>query len=197
MPHYFTNEPQKDSKEFEIHYTFEGQSFTLKSVSGVFSNQRLDGGTNLFIKTLLNEPLHGRFLDLGCGYGPVGLTLATLRPSLLVTLSDINLAAVSCSEKNAKALGLKKSIILASDGYQNIDGTFQTIALNPPISAGKTTMYRLYRESAEHLDQGGTFYVVIRKDKGAASTVLELKKSFSAVTLIARDHGYHVYRAQQ
>lgn len=197
MPHYFTNEPQRDSKEYEIHYTFEGQPFTLMSVTGVFSNQRLDGGTNLFIQTLLKEPLEGRFLDLGCGYGPVGLTLATLRPSLDVTLSDINLAAVAFSEKNARKLGLKKTRILASDGFQNIDSTFQTIALNPPISAGKSTMYRLYQESAHHLEKGGTLYVVIRKDKGAASTVVELKKYFTEVTLIARDRGYHVYRARQ
>jgi 16S rRNA (guanine1207-N2)-methyltransferase len=196
MGHYFENNLPKHSKQYRIQYQFNEHSFTLHASSGVFSRQHLDPGSRLLIQVLLTENLEGSCLDLGCGYGPVGLTLARLNPQSKWTLADVNERAVIDAKENAQRLGLTNLQILMSDGFQELTRLFDVIAFNPPIRAGKKTIYRLYQEAKQHLNANGTLYIVIRKDKGAASHETYLLTLFSKVTRRDRDKGYLVLCAQ-
>lgn len=196
MGHYFENNPPETIKEYTISYTLQGRSFSLIASSGVFAKKDLDVGSRLLINVLLQDTLTGTCLDLGCGYGPVGLTLASLNPNLTLTLADVNERAVIDARHNAQRLGLTNLQILTSDGFQELTQNFDVIALNPPIRAGKKTIYRLYQEAKQHLNPNGNFYIVIRKDKGAESHETYLLTLFSKVLRRDRDKGYLVFIAK-
>lgn len=197
MGHYFENNPPKSIKEYTISYNLGGgESFTLLASSGIFAKQGLDAGSRLLINVLLQDTLTGTCLDLGCGYGPVGLSLAKLNPHLKCTLADVNERAVIDARHNAQRLGLTDLHILTSDGFQELTQNFDVIAFNPPIRAGKKTIYRLYQEAKQHLNPNGSFYLVIRKDKGAESHETYLLTLFSKVLRRDRDKGYLVLIAK-
>jgi 16S rRNA (guanine1207-N2)-methyltransferase len=192
--HYFENQSVKDDKKYTVQFTLAQRTYTLHASRGVFSKKTLDTGTEILLKILLQETLSGSFLDLGCGYGPVGCVMASVHPELDVTLVDINHRAVADALHNAQQLGLDLQGVV-SDGLNELSRMFDGIAFNPPIRAGKQSIYNLYRQSKEHLTPSGALYVVIRKDKGALSHVTYLETLFSKVTLLTRDKGYHVYKA--
>lgn len=196
MGHYFENNPPETIKEYTISYTLQGRSFSLIASSGIFAKKDLDVGSRLLINVLLQDTLTGTCLDLGCGYGPVGLTLASLNPNLTLTLADVNERAVIDARHNAQRLGLTNLQILTSDSFQELTQNFDVIALNPPIRAGKKTIYRLYQEAKQHLNPNGNFYIVIRKDKGAESHETYLLTLFSKVLRRDRDKGYLVFIAK-
>jgi 16S rRNA (guanine1207-N2)-methyltransferase len=196
MGHYFENNPPETIKEYTVTYTLQGRSFSLITSSGIFAKKDLDVGSRLLINVLLQDTLTGTCLDLGCGYGPVGLTLASLNPNLTLTLADVNERAVIDARHNAQRLGLTNLQILTSDGFQELTQNFDVIAFNPPIRAGKKTIYRLYQEAKQHLNPNGNFYIVIRKDKGAESHETYLLTLFSKVLRRDRDKGYLVFIAK-
>jgi 16S rRNA (guanine1207-N2)-methyltransferase len=196
MGHYFENNPPETIKEYTVAYTLQGRSFSLIASSGIFAKQGLDVGSRLLINVLLQDTLSGTCLDLGCGYGPVGLTVASLNPKLTLTLADVNERAVIDARHNAQRLGLTNLQILTSDGFQELTQNFDVIAFNPPIRAGKKTIYRLYQEAKQHLNPNGSFYIVIRKDKGAESHETYLLTLFSKVLRRDRDKGYLVLIAK-
>ena len=138
------------------------KEISLISDSGVFSNKAVDKGSLFFAKTLLSQNLNGKVLDLGCGYGTV-LTSRNLRQY------DLD---GKCS---------------LSDGYLLLNGTFDFIVFNPPISIGKEKIYKLYKDSKEHLNEKGKLYLVIRKDKGAYSHMEYLKTLFNSVEIIDKE----------
>jgi 16S rRNA (guanine1207-N2)-methyltransferase len=196
MGHYFENNPPETIKEYTVTYTLQGRSFSLIASSGIFAKQGLDVGSRLLINVLLQDTLSGTCLDLGCGYGPVGLTVASLNPNLTLTLADVNERAVIDARHNAQRLGLTNLQIFTSDGFQELTQNFDVIAFNPPIRAGKKTIYRLYQEAKQHLNPNGSFYIVIRKDKGAESHETYLLTLFSKVLRRDRDKGYLVLIAK-
>ncbi len=196
MGHYFENNPPETIKEYTVTYTLQGRSFSLITSSWIFAKKDLDVGSRLLINVLLQDTLTGTCLDLGCGYGPVGLTLASLNPNLTLTLADVNERAVIDARHNAQRLGLTNLQILTSDGFQELTQNFDVIAFNPPIRAGKKTIYRLYQEAKQHLNPNGNFYIVIRKDKGAESHETYLLTLFSKVLRRDRDKGYLVFIAK-
>ena len=191
---YFENQPVIDDKKYTVNFTLNQRSFTLQASRGVFSKKELDTGTNILLKILLQETLSGSLLDLGCGYGPLGCVMASFHPTLTITLADINHRAVADALHNARKLGLNLQGVV-SDGFKELPRMFDWIAFNPPIRAGKTSIYDLYRQTKEHLHPHGGLYLVIRKDKGALSHVTYLETLFSKVTLMTREKGYHVYKA--
>jgi 16S rRNA (guanine1207-N2)-methyltransferase len=196
MGHYFENNPPETTKEYTVTYTLQGRSFSLIASSGIFAKKDLDVGSRLLINVLLQDTLSGTCLDLGCGYGPVGLTLASLNPKLTLTLADVNERAVIDARHNAQRLGLTNLQIVTSDGFQELTQNFDVIAFNPPIRAGKKTIYRLYQEAKQHLNPNGNIYIVIRKDKGAESHETYLLTLFSKVLRRDRDKGYLVLIAK-
>jgi 16S rRNA (guanine1207-N2)-methyltransferase len=147
------------------------------------------------LNVLIKEKLSSPVLDLGCGYGPIGLTLATFNCDDKYTLTDINENAVDLTKKNAEMLGLNNVEIFHSDGYQNIKDKYASIVINPPIRTGKQTTYQLYKQAKNHLIENGSLYIVIRKAQGANSARQYLMDNYAQVTMMKRSSGYHVYRA--
>lgn len=196
MAHYYDLDPSLDSKERLIEFVVSGRKISLYTDNGVFSKSKLDEGSKILIETLLPLNLAGKILDLGCGYGPIGLSIGLCTHDTSITLVDVNPRAVALCEKNARLLNLSDRVTcLQSDIYSNVEGKFDAIISNPPIRAGKKVTYTMYKEAKEHLVSGGQFYFVIRKAQGASSASQYVKEVFGNITLLARSKGYHIYKA--
>ena len=196
MSHYFVNDESVVSRPRSIVYSINGVDFSFESDNGVFSKNELDKGSELLIKTLLPIDLGKSLLDLGCGIGVIGLTLAYFHPGLNVYLSDVNTRALSLCSANAKSLKLSQQVtILQSDIYTKVEGKFDSIVSNPPIRAGKKVTYEIYRGALEHLNDGGSLYIVIRKQQGAISVKSYLEQLFGNVTVLAREKGYFILKS--
>ena len=196
MSHYFVNDDKVVSKPRSICYSINGVDFSLESDNGVFSKNELDKGSELLIKELLPINFGENILDIGCGIGVIGLTLAYFTPSLKVCLSDVNTRALSLCNANANSLKLSQRVtILQSDIYEKIEGKYSSIVSNPPIRAGKKVTYEIYRGALDHLVDSGSLYIVIRKNQGALSVKSYLEELFGNVALLAREKGYYVLKA--
>ena len=192
--HYFSPAPKSDSSPRTVTLTWAGRSFVFKTDSGVFSHGQMDKGTQLLLRSLPTS-LNGRVLDLGCGWGAIGVITSALYPKTKVMMTDINPRAVSLAEHNA-ALNNVRAETLVSDGFAQINGLFDTILFNPPIRAGKQAVYRLFGECAQHLNTHGDLYVVIRKQQGADSAFRYLGTLFTDVSVISRSGGYRVIQCK-
>lgn len=196
--HYFTSRPENAGEEREITAHLKGFEFRFWTDAGVFSKQGVDFGTRLLIETV-QLPEAGEILDLGCGYGPVGIACAKVAPSCRVTMVDVNRRALQLEERNARINGVGRRVtVLESDGLDALSGrSFDAVLTNPPIRAGKAVVYRLFAEAAEHLNPGGTLWVVIRKKQGAESAKRELERRFQSVHRVEQKKGYWILRADR
>ena len=198
MAHYFDLDPSLASKERTVEFMIDGRVITLQSDNGVFSKDKIDEGTFAFLKVIVPLRLSGKILDIGCGYGPIGLTIALTSPEARVDLADVNTRALALCEKNAKLLGLSQRVtVLQSDVYKNIEGTYDSIVVNPPIRAGKVVTYAMYEGAFTHLIDGGSLFLVIRKNQGAPSASKYIESIFGNITLLDRSKGYYIYQAEK
>ena len=194
MSHYFTAEDERlKSKPELIHFVIRDTAFSLTSDAGVFSKKGLDHGTRVLLKAI-SVPRGTRLLDLGCGYGPIGITLAKLDEAI-VLMSDVNRRALTLAAANAKANDVPCETI-ESDGFAKIEGHFDVIVSNPPIRTGKETIYRLFAEAKEHLTEFGILYLVINKNQGANSAINYLSTLFPHVDVIDKSGGFYVIRCR-
>ena len=169
---------------------------SLWTDNGVFSKSRVDEGSLAFLKVILPLNLTGKILDLGCGYGTIGLTIAISNQQARIDLADINTRALALCEKNARELGLSQRVtILQSDIYENIEGPYDSIVVNPPIRAGKRVTYAMYEGAKQRLIDGGSLYIVIRKNQGGPSASEYIESLFGNITLLKKDKGYYIYKA--
>ena len=168
-----------------------GRVLRCTTDAGVFSRDGLDRGTEVLLNAL--PPLSGRVLDLGCGWGPVGISVGLENPDSDITFSDINLRALELAKKNAEKYGIRGTFV-HSDGFAGIEGSFDAIITNPPIRAGKQTIYQMFADSAERLTPGGALYLVIRKQQGAPSAQKYLATLFPKVEILDKSGGYWVFR---
>ncbi len=199
MSHYYDSKQQSEHQYGTVAYHIRGRDFLFKTDSGVFSKKMLDFGSRLLIETVLEDlgRADGRLLDLGCGYGPVGIVMKRLFPAMDVVLCDINERALKLSRQNASSNQTQYITILKSDGLAQVEGTFDLILTNPPIRAGKTVVHRFFEESAARLNQEGRLYVVIQKKQGAPSAMVKLESLFQETEMIAREAGYWIIRCQK
>ena len=196
MSHYFKNDPNLASNIKTISFEVNGLSMNLLTDNGVFSKGKVDEGSLAFLKVLLPLDLGNNILDLGCGYGTLGLTIAVAKKQARVTLADVNTRALELCKKNADAYALSQRVtILQSDIYEKIEGPYDSIVVNPPIRAGKAVTYRMYQEATQYLIDGGSLYVVIRKAQGAESAAKYIESIFGNIKLLGRHKGYHFYQA--
>lgn len=194
--HYFTPQPQSAHHLERLEVTLRGQKLLFYTDRGVFSRRRVDFGTWLLAEAVQVAP-DGSVLDVGCGYGPLGLALAKESDRRQVTMVDINERAVELARQNAQINGLMNVRILVSDLLTELEGeTFDAIVSNPPIRAGKEVVYRLFEASAQALKPGGSLWVVIQKKQGAPSAQKKLESLFNSVTVAVRKKGYYVFQAQ-
>lgn len=188
--HYYTANPTSESRPAEAAFTYRGQTLRLMTDAGVFSRGELDAGTRILLNAL-PEHMTGAVLDLGCGWGPVGICVGLTQPECRVTFADINARALAWTRTNAQTYQISGAF-LQSDGFEAIGGMFDWIITNPPIRAGKQTIYQMFADSAAHLNPGGALYLVIRKQQGAPSALKYLETVFSHVQVVDKSGGYWV-----
>ena len=193
--HYYTENPTSKSRPAEAAFAYRGHEIVLTTDSGVFSRGELDAGTRILLDAL-PERIAGSVLDLGCGWGPVGICVGLENRDCHITFSDINLRALELARQNAEKYGLKADF-LHSDGFSAITGPFDCIITNPPIRAGKQTIYQMFADSAQRLTPGGNLYIVIRKQQGAPSAQKYLASIFRQVEVIDKSGGYWVFRCRK
>jgi 16S rRNA (guanine1207-N2)-methyltransferase len=193
LEHYFSAEPGVASQEREVRFTVFGEEYRCTTDAGVFGKSGLDEGSRLLIEHAAAWPA-ARVLDLGAGWGPVGVVVGH-RHKAEVWAVESNARAAALCERNLERFGVEHHVVLG-DGLSAIgDERFDLILLNPPIRAGKKVYYPWLGGSREHLLPGGSLWVVVRKDQGARSLRDELSRHFSRVDDVAMDKGYRLYRA--
>lgn len=196
MGHYFDETPEINSAIREISFSLFDKSYTYYTDNGVFSKSKIDEGSYIFLKVLIPLNLTGRILDLGCGYGPIGLTIAQNSKEARVDLADINSRALALASRSSERLSLNKRVtILHSDIYEKIEGPYDSIVVNPPIRAGKVVTYSMYSGAYQRLIDGGSLYIVIRKKQGAESAFKYLETVFENVSVLHKEKGYWIIKA--
>lgn len=191
--HYYTRDPASESKPVPCVFSYRGQTLNCLTDAGVFSKGELDKGTRLLLDAL--PELRGDVLDVGCGWGAIGLALAKAYPACRVVMLDVNRRALSLCERNAAANGVSVEL-LESDGLRGVAGRrFDAIVTNPPIRAGKQVVYGMLAGAARALNPGGALYLVIRKQQGAESCEKYLRGLFGRVDKLDKSGGFWVLRA--
>lgn len=193
--HYFTSRPRAASRPGEIEAELRGIPFTLTTDAAVFSGGRVDKGTRLLIDAL-PLPATGDALDLGCGYGPIGLAIAAVSPDVTVSLVDINERATALAASNARRHGLANVRVYTGNGFEPVEGErFALIASNPPIRAGKRVIYPWVERAYEHLLSDGQLFVVVRTRQGAKSLARKIEEVFGRCDEMSKGSGYRVLAA--
>lgn len=200
MPnHYFSENPDSKHNINELSFLIREKSLTFFTDSGVFSRTRIDPGSILLIETVAEDLKRDdlRILDLGCGFGAIGLSLASIMPLSEVLLCDINTRAVDLCNRNIVQNKLENARACVSDGLSQItpDEKIDVIVCNPPIRAGKAVIYDFFAQSRKKLGSDGVLYIVIRKQQGAPSAKSYLQTIFPFVDTISRGGGYHIIKA--
>jgi 16S rRNA (guanine1207-N2)-methyltransferase len=194
--HYFTEQPTSKPEPGLIRCTLRGLSLEFLTDSGVFSHRRIDAGTRLLIDSMILPP-EGALLDLGCGYGPIGIVAARLSPGLRVWMTDINARAIDLAEENAARNGARNVRVLRGSLYEPVDGIeFDAIVSNPPISAGmRRVVGPLVAGSIRHLRDGGSLQLVVQSNKGGRTLAGLMEGAYGGFEVLARRGGYRVLRA--
>ena len=190
--HYYTQNPEVEHDLRQVIFEVLGLRLNCTTDAGVFSRDGLDMGTRILLEAL--PELHGRILDLGCGWGPVGTALGKRYPGAQIVLTDVNSRATELAARNLAANGVTNAAVVQGDGFAAVEGGFDAIVLNPPIRAGKAVIYAMFAEAAKHLRADGALYIVIRKQQGAESAQKYLSSIYADVERIAREKGYWVLR---
>lgn len=189
MSHYFIEDKNLKEDRKKIEYNFKDNKFVFTTDAGVFSKDHIDPATDILLNTI--PPLSGTLLDMGCGYGCIGIVLAKTY-SLQLTQADINQLALDLTKKNCIDNGLNSNI-LKSNCFDNISSSFDTIVINPPIHAGKAITYKMYEDSYSHLNNGGKLYIVTLKKHGAETTKAKLNSIFGNCETLYKKKGHYVF----
>ena len=190
MGHYFTNENLPSDIRENICVVL-GKNFKFLTDNGVFSKDGLDFGSRLLLESIPLEEVGGKILDMGCGYGVFGIVLAKIL-LVKVDMVDVNLRALHLSKRNAKLNDVTDLVsIFESNCYQNISTKYSTIITNPPIRAGKKIVYDIVMNARDHLEDGGNLFLVIRKEQGAKSLIVDLEKVYN-VKVLEKKKGFFI-----
>lgn len=196
--HYYSKNPQTKSNPREWTDVLLGEKFRFQTDTGVFSKSEVDFGSRLLIETFEEADVDGPILDVGCGYGPIGMAIAKKNPQKQVHMIDVNTRAIELAKKNVEKNDVSNVEIYESDGLSAVELTdFSAILTNPPIRAGKETIFRFYEEAAVKLVAGGSLWVVIQKKQGAPSTQVKLEELFGEVRVVDKKKGYFIFEARK
>ncbi len=196
MNHYYNKEVSVASNPKQINHDCFNQSFKFITDQGVFSRGGIDYGTQVLLKALVEENIKGPVLDVGCGYGVIGIVLNRVL-NLEVDMVDVNKRALELAIKNKALNHVDAGCVFESDGLSQVEEMYQTIVTNPPIRAGKEVVHRILKDAYQHVNQSGCLYVVIQKKQGAPSALKLLESIFDDVSIIERDGGYYVIKAKR
>ena len=189
---YFAENPDAKHDIHELKVELLGQQMTFLTDAGVFSKKMIGYGSRGLLSSL---EVNGKetLLDVGCGYGTLGLTLAKAQ-ELEVTLVDINQRALDLARKNADANQVSADIF-QSNVYEQVTGQFHHIISNPPIRAGKQVVHEVISGSYDHLLVDGDLTIVIQKKQGAPSAKAKMEEVFGNCETLKKDKGYYILRS--
>ncbi len=191
MGQYFTND-KLPSNVVKTSCTVLGNKFTFLTDNGVFSKDGLDFGSRLLLESIPLEEVGGKILDMGCGYGVFGIVISKLT-SAHVDMVDVNLRALHLATRNAKENGVSNVSIFESNVYQNVSSKYSSIITNPPIRAGKKVVYDIVMNAKNYLENDGKLFLVIRKEQGAKSLIVDLEKIYT-VDILKKSKGFFIIK---
>ena len=191
MGQYFENQVLP-SKMVKTECFVLGNKFIFYTDNGVFSKDGLDFGSRLLLETIPLEEVGGKVLDMGCGYGVFGIVLGKLL-SCTVDMVDVNLRALHLAKMNVLENHCDHISVFESDVYQNVHSKYSCIITNPPIRAGKKVVYDIVMKAGDYLEKNGHLFLVIRKEQGAKSLIIDLEKEYS-VEVLAKKKGFFVLK---
>lgn len=191
---YYAETPDAAHDIHDLNVSLLGQSFHFYTDAGVFSKKMVDYGSQVLLNALDLE--RGKnLLDVGCGYGPLGISLAKVQ-GVQSTMIDINSRAIDLAKKNAERNGVVAHIF-QSNIYENVSEKFDYIISNPPIRAGKKVVHEIIEGAFDHLNQGGSLTIVIQKKQGAPSAKAKMEDVFGNSEIIRKDKGYYILRSEK
>lgn len=195
LEHYFTNNQNLKSEIRNINFSFDAYNFVFKSDNGVFSKNKIDYASLFLVKTFFanKEKEYESILDIGCGYGFIGIVLSKIL-NKHVSMYDINKRAVHLCKMNI-ALNEVNASVDVSNVYESIEGKYDLIITNPPIRAGKEILMEFLKGGLARLNKDGELWFVISKDQGAKSIKKELEK-VSTCQVIEKSKGFWVICAK-
>lgn len=195
--HYYSREQKVESRPNFWEYTLKNHLLKFKTDNGVFSKREVDFGSKLLIESFEIPEAEGDLLDVGCGYGPIGLTMAK-DTGRHVHMVDVNERALSLAKENALLNHISNISIYESDCLNEVKHQqFAAILTNPPIRAGKKTVHQIFEQSFTYLKEGGELWIVIQKKQGAPSAIDKLTEVFGNVEIIEKKKGYFILRARK
>lgn len=194
--HYFVAEPKSEERFGLVRTILCGRSFEFLTSASVFSKRRVDLGTRVLIESMV-LPKVGSVLDIGCGYGAVGIVAAALNPKLSVVMTDVNMRAVRLARKNVELNKVLNAEVRYGYLYEPVEGLmFDCVLSNPPVSAGMETVKAMVKEAVKVMAEKATFQMVIRSKIGAKVLPAVFDETFWNFTVLARESGFRVLMGQ-
>lgn len=191
---YYDANPDAAHDIHDLRVNLLGQPFQFYTDAGVFSKKMIDFGSQVLLNSL--ELDAGKtLLDVGCGYGPLGISLAKVQ-GVKPTMVDINSRAIDLAKQNAERNGVEAAIF-QSNLYDGVTGNFDYIISNPPIRAGKKVVHAVIEEALDHLNPGGSLTIVIQKKQGAPSAKAKMEEVFGNAEVVKKDKGYYILRSEK
>ncbi len=195
MAHYYTDNRNLESNIHDVELRFKDHTILFKSDNGVFSKDKVDYGSRVLLNAIEIDS-EKSLLDVGCGYGTLGLSLKKVYACLeCVEMVDVNDRAIELCQMSAKANSLDNVKIHKSFVYENVKGQFDLIVSNPPIRAGKKVVFDILEGAYQHLNVGGSLYIVIQKKQGAPSSQKKMEEVFGNCQIVLKDKGYYVLKS--
>lgn len=193
MQHYFIEKSHKAEDYFEFNDTVADMDLKFISCDNVFSKNQIDEGSRTLIETIFKKlNLSGNGLDLGCGYGVVGISLIK-KLDVVCDFVDVNSTAIELTRKNLLLNGIRKGAnVIKSNGLDEVNTKYDFIVTNPPIKVGKVILFKLMDDCKTHLVKGGTLTLVIRKSHGEESLKKKLIELFGNCEILQRNKGYYI-----
>lgn len=193
--HYYTKNPKSKKTYYSISEKVLGKQLELVTCSGIYSPHKIDEGSIIHLESAkINNS--DKILDLGCGYGTIGILVKKLYPDAEVWMADINERAVECAKENVEKNKVDAEVF-QSDGFEKINTSFDIILFNPPVNAGLKVCYRLIAGSFDHLNINGTLQVVLRPREGGASIIKKMSSIFGNAEKIGEKGIYSVYLSKK
>ena len=192
---YYTADPTSESNPVPCAFPYRGHGLNFMTDAGVFSKGELDVGSRLLLDAL--PALSGDVLDIGCGWGAIGVAVARANKDACVTMVDVNRRALDLCRANCERNRVTAEVIESNGMAEVMGNKYDAIVTNPPIRAGKQVIYKMFADAAVSLKAGGALYLVIRKQQGAESCMKYLKTLFDQVEKLDKSAGFWVLKASE
>jgi 16S rRNA (guanine1207-N2)-methyltransferase len=196
--HYFSARPSGEAALRDLDVTLAGTRVRLTTASGIFSPDRIDTGTQVLLSSVPTPPPSGNLLDIGCGWGPIALTLALESPHSTVWAVDVNERALDLVRRNAESLHLSNvNAVRPEDVPDSVE--FTTIWSNPPIRVGKNELHDLLQRWMPRIEEGGDAWLVVQKNLGADSLLRWMEAEFDGLAFqrASTNKGFRILHARR